>query len=165
MKKLALIICILMLLTMVACAADDGDLNNNGNKGNNVNNVDKGKDGNIADKVEDNIENALDDNNTGANSNNDIFDGEQRTLTGTAQGYGGEVKVTVKVNGDDIVSVEATGKDETEGVGSRAIDELPDKIAQADSTDVDGVSGATKTSDAIKQAVDNALKENKQSKD
>lgn len=162
MKKLALIICTLMLLTMVACAADDGDLNNNGN---NVDNVDNGNDGNIADDIEDGIEDALDDNNTGANSNGDIFDGEERTLTGTGQGYGGEILVTVKVNGDDIVSVEATGKDETQGVGSMAIDELPDKIAEADSTDVDSVSGATKTSEGIKQAVDNALKGSTQSKE
>lgn len=152
MKKLALIICALMLIGMVACTTDDGNLNNNGNNGNNGNNA-----GNE-------INDALDDNNTGANANNGDMADEQ-TLTGTAQGYGGEVTVTVKVNGDDIVSVEAVGADETEGVGSRAIDELPDKIAEADSTDVDGVSGATKTSDAIKQAVNNALERNMQSKD
>lgn len=155
MKKIALIICALMLLSMVACTTDDGNLNNNGNNGNNGNNVN-----NAGNEIND----ALNDNNTGANANNGDMADEQ-TLTGTAQGYGGEITVTVKVNGDDIVSVEAMGADETEGVGSRAIDELPDKIAEADSTDVDGVSGATKTSDAIKQAVNNALERNMQSKD
>lgn len=125
MKKLALIVCALMLISMVACTTDKVKPNNNGANAN----------------------------------NNDRAD--EKTLTGSAQGYGGEVTVTVKVNGDDIVSVEAVGKDETEGVGSRAIDELPDKIAEADSTDVDSVSGATKTSEAIKQAVDEALKGNK----
>lgn len=155
MKKLALIICTLMLLVMVACAPDDGNLdNNNNNNGNNM-----------GDEIEDDIDDVLDDNNTGANADNDIFDGEERTLTGSAQGYGGEVKVTVIVNGNDIVSVEAVGEDETEGVGSRAIDELPDKIEEADSTDVDGVSGATITSDAIKKAVDNALNDNNQTKE
>ena len=153
MKKLALIVCALMLISMVACTT-----NNKNNPGNN------GNVGNNGNKVEDKMEDALDKNNTGANANNNNKVNGQ-TLTGSAQGYGGEVTVTVKVNGDDIVSVEAVGKDETEGVGSRAIDELPDKIAKADSTDVDGVSGATKTSDAIKQAVNNALKGNNQSKD
>ena len=86
-------------------------------------------------------------------------------MTGSAQGYGGEVTVTVKVNGDDIVSVEAVGEDETQGVGSLAIEELPDKIEEADSTEVDGISVATKTSDAIKQAVDKALEGNEQPKD
>jgi uncharacterized protein with FMN-binding domain len=56
------------------------------------------------------------------------------------------------------------GKDETEGVGSLAIEQLPDKIEQADSTDVDDISGATKTSQGIKQAVENALKSDIQSK-
>ncbi len=106
----------------------------------------------------------IDDNNTGANADNDIFDADEKTLTGKAQGYGGEITVTVIVNGEDIVSVEAMGEDETEGVGSIAIEELPSKIAQANSTDVDDVSGATKTSQGIKQAVDNAIGNNIQSK-
>jgi len=82
---------------------------------------------------------------------------EPVTLTGTAEGFGGEVAVTVVVSGDDIVSVEAVGDGETPGIGSLAIDELPALIAEADSIEIDGVSGATFTSDAIKAAVKNAL--------
>lgn len=78
-------------------------------------------------------------------------------LTATAEGFGGDVTVTVVVEGDDIVSVTAVGADETPGIGSNAIEQLPGKIAEADSTDVDGVSGATYTSDAIKKAVEEAL--------
>lgn len=78
-------------------------------------------------------------------------------LTATAEGFGGDVTVTVVVEGDDIVSVTAVGADETPGIGSNALEQLPGKIAEADSTDVDGVSGATYTSDAIKKAVDEAL--------
>jgi uncharacterized protein with FMN-binding domain len=79
------------------------------------------------------------------------------TLTGTAEGFGGDVTVNVVVKGDDIISVEAIGEDETEGIGSIALEELPALIAEADSTDIDGVSGATYTSDGIKAAVKNAL--------
>lgn len=79
------------------------------------------------------------------------------SLEGSAQGYGGEVTVTVVKNGDDIVSVEAVGEDETEGVGSKAIEKLPEAIAEADSTEVDVVSGATVTSNAIIEAVNKAL--------
>jgi len=143
LKKLLIIFCALMLV-VTACGRADENLNEDDNN-----------------KP---IENSIKDNNTGANANNDTFDEEEKTLTGSAQGYGGEINVTVVVNGEDIVSVEAEGKDETEGVGSLAIDELPDKIAQANSTDVDNVSGATKTSEGIKQAVNNALQSNKQSK-
>lgn len=81
-------------------------------------------------------------------------------LTGTAKGFGGDVTVTVVVDGDDIVSVTAVGADETQGIGSNALEQLPGKIAEADSTDVDGVSGATYTSDAIKKAVEEALASN-----
>ncbi|KAF5051735.1 Electron transport complex subunit RsxG [anaerobic digester metagenome] len=78
-------------------------------------------------------------------------------LTATAKGFGGDVTVTVVVEGDVIVSVTAVGADETPGIGSNALEQLPGKIAEADSTDVDGVSGATYTSDAIKKAVEEAL--------
>lgn len=80
---------------------------------------------------------------------------EQRT--GEAQGYGGPLRVTVSVSGEDITQVEVTSHNETQGVGTRAIEALPDMIVQADSTDVDGVSGATITSNAIKAAVSQAL--------
>lgn len=86
--------------------------------------------------------------------------GEPVTLTGTAEGFGGEITVTVVVQGDDIISVEAVGDKETPGIGSLAIEELPAKIAEADSTEIDGVSGATYTSEGIKAAVKNALESN-----
>ncbi|RBP46924.1 FMN-binding protein [Garciella nitratireducens] len=82
---------------------------------------------------------------------------EDITLEGSAQGYGGEVTVTVVKNGDDIVSVEAVGENETEGVGSKAIEQLPKKIEEADSPDVDVISGATITSNAIIEAAKDAL--------
>lgn len=83
--------------------------------------------------------------------------GEAQTLTGTAEGFGGAVNVTVTVNGDDIVTVEAVGDSETAGIGSNAIEQLPAKIAEADSTEVDVVAGATVTSNAIIEAVNAAL--------
>ena len=83
--------------------------------------------------------------------------GEELTLTGTTEGFGGDVTVNLVIKGDDIVSVEAIGDDETDGIGSIAIDELPALIAEADSADIDGISGSTYTSDAIKAAVKKAL--------
>lgn len=76
---------------------------------------------------------------------------------GTAKGFGGEVKVSVTLADGVITAVEAEGENETSGVGSRAIEELPQAIVAAGSTQVDGVSGATITSDAIKKAVDQAV--------
>ncbi|HCX65902.1 MAG TPA: flavocytochrome C [Eubacteriaceae bacterium] len=84
---------------------------------------------------------------------------DEQTYTNTVKGYGGEVTVTVALSGEDITRVEAEGPKETEGIGSRAIEELPEAIAEKNSTDVEGVSGATVTSGAIKLGVEAALKE------
>ena len=84
------------------------------------------------------------------------------TLSGSARGIGGQVPVTVTL-GDDgaIVSVEVGENSETEGIGSKAIDQLPDKLvglSTAEEIDaVDAVSGATVTSEAIKEAVKVAM--------
>lgn len=77
--------------------------------------------------------------------------------TGEAEGYGGKLRVTVTMNGDDVTDVKVVEHNETEGVGTRAIDALPSAIEEADSIDVDSVSGATITSEAIKQAVSQAM--------
>ena len=79
------------------------------------------------------------------------------SYTATAKGFGGDVTVTVVLNGSDIVDVQVEGANETAGIGTNAIEQLPAKIIDADSADVDGVSGATFTSDAIKTAVQAAL--------
>ena len=49
------------------------------------------------------------------------------------------------------------GEKETPGIGSKALEELPAKIVEANSTEVDVIAGATYTSDAIIYAVNNAL--------
>ena len=77
--------------------------------------------------------------------------------TGEAQGYGGVLRGTVEGNGGDITGVRVTRHSETQGVGTRAIEALPEAIVQADSVEVDSVSGATVTSQAIKAAVAQAL--------
>ena len=61
------------------------------------------------------------------------------------------------MDGDKIVNVEATGSNETQGIGSNAIEQLPAKIVEANSTEVDAIAGATITSKAIKEAVNSAL--------
>ena len=77
--------------------------------------------------------------------------------TGEAEGYGGTLKVSVTINGTDITDVKVTEHNETQGVGTRAIDALPGAIEEADSVDVDSISGATVTSEAIKEAVSQAI--------
>ena len=79
------------------------------------------------------------------------------TVTGEAQGLGGPVKVEITATADKIYDVVATGDKETPGIGSKALEELPEAIISANSVDVDAISGATVTSDAIKEAAKKAL--------
>lgn len=78
-------------------------------------------------------------------------------FTGTAKGFGGDVSVTLTLTDGAITGCTAEGKDETQGVGSEAIAQMPGKIAESGSIAVDGVSGATATSTAIKEAAVAAL--------
>jgi uncharacterized protein with FMN-binding domain len=158
MKKIALILCVMIFMSLGLAACADNNGNNTGNTDNNTGTNGTGTNGTGTNG------NGTGTNGTGTNGNGTGTNGGNGaagagTLQGSAQGYGGEVTVTVTVDGDDIVSVEAVGEKETQGVGSKAIEELPDKIEEADSTDVEGVSGATVTSNAIKEAVDKALKD------
>ncbi len=85
---------------------------------------------------------------------------EDGTYTGTGEGFGGDVVVEVTVEEGKIANVEVVENDETPDFASEALETVPAAIVEKNSTDVDGHSGATMTSNAIKEAVNNAL-ENK----
>jgi hypothetical protein len=80
-----------------------------------------------------------------------------QTLTGTGKGFGGILTVSVTVDGDKITAVEVTENSETPNVAGTALTEIPAAIVAANSADVEAVSGATVTSNAIMYAVKNAL--------
>ncbi|SHN75146.1 FMN-binding protein [Desulfitobacterium chlororespirans] len=71
------------------------------------------------------------------------------------------LKVSVTVQGGKIAEVAVVENQETPGVGSMAIEALPAKIVEAQSTEVEAVSGASLSSAAIKEAVDKALEQAK----
>lgn len=77
--------------------------------------------------------------------------------TGSANGMGGAVNVTVTVKDGKIAEVAVGEHSETPGISDPAIAQIPAAIVEAQSTDVAVVSGATLTSQAIKDAVDAAL--------
>ena len=86
-------------------------------------------------------------------------DGAQ-TLTVTKPGvFGEDVVVEIVADADQIYSVTVVENNETQGIGSMAVEQLPTKIVEAQSADIDGVSGATMTSNAIKAAVAEALEQ------
>lgn len=79
------------------------------------------------------------------------------TYTGTAEGRNGAVEVTVKLSSSKITSVAVTKHEETPGISDAAIKDIPAAIVKSQSTDVDAISGATITSDAIIKATKAAL--------
>lgn len=76
---------------------------------------------------------------------------------GTGIGNGGKLTVKVTMDGDDIAAVDILSHNETSGICDEAIASLPIAIVEANSADVDGIAGATMTSNAIKEAVQDAL--------
>lgn len=82
---------------------------------------------------------------------------EDGTYTGTGEGFGGDVVVEVTVAEGKISAVEVVENSETPDFASEALETVPASIVEKNSADVDGHSGATMTSNAIKEAVKNAL--------
>ncbi len=79
------------------------------------------------------------------------------TYEGKATGYGGEVKATVVLSANRIESITCTGENETNGIGSVAIENLPTAMVEQQTINVDSVSGATYSSKAVVDAVTQAL--------
>lgn len=77
--------------------------------------------------------------------------------TASAEGYSGSVTVAVEFDGSSILSVHVLSHSETVNISDLAIDELPSRIVEAQTWDVDAVSSATFTSDAIREAVRDCL--------
>ncbi|MCD8023261.1 MAG: FAD-binding protein [Lachnospiraceae bacterium] len=89
------------------------------------------------------------------------YDTAENEYIGTGSGINGDVVVKVAIIDGVIESVEVLEQNETEGIGSNAIDQMPSQFIGMSSEEeidgVDGVSGATVTSNALKEAVKDAL--------
>ncbi len=78
---------------------------------------------------------------------------------GSDMGMGGTITVRVTIDGEKLTDVEIVGSDETVGIGTRAVEELPAAILEAQAWDVDAVAGATVSSTAIKNAVKQCMEQ------
>ena len=76
---------------------------------------------------------------------------------GVAQGIGGDLVVRVTLDGDSIAEVKVLYNNETPGIGSKAIEPLVNAMVEQQSALVDGITGATVTSNALINAVSDAL--------
>jgi len=79
------------------------------------------------------------------------------TATGTAKGFGGDVTVTLTVENGVITEAKAEGADETPGVGTPALEQLPAAMVAGNTVNVDAVAGATFTSNGVIEAAKAAL--------
>ncbi len=79
------------------------------------------------------------------------------TYTETAKGKNGKFDVTVEIVDGKIDSIMIGNNEETPDKGGIAIEQLPDEIIKSQSIEVDAVSGATVTSNGIKDAVARCL--------
>ena len=79
------------------------------------------------------------------------------TYTATAQGNNGEIFVEVTVSDSEITNVTVDASVETVGLGDTAAVSISDEIISTQSLAIDTVSGATNTSKAVLEAVENCL--------
>lgn len=77
--------------------------------------------------------------------------------TGSADGFGGPLKVQVTVAKGSITQIDVLEESETPFIAKNAFDQIPAAIIAAQSWEVDSVSGATVTSKALIAAVEAAL--------
>ncbi len=95
---------------------------------------------------------------TPAGSNVSASDGSGNVFSASEYGFGGDVTVTLTVDESGaITAVELVGDNETPEVGGAALATLQEQIMSAQSAEIDGVSGATMTSTAVKNAAAAAL--------
>jgi fumarate reductase flavoprotein subunit len=81
-----------------------------------------------------------------------VASGEAKIGTATVRGHGGDVTVTLTVKDGKITDCKIVGDGETPALGGKAVAQMPAEYIQAGSLEVDGVAGATVTSNAIKSA-------------
>lgn len=80
------------------------------------------------------------------------------TYTGTATGIG-EVKVTMTFSETAITDVVIDASNETESIGGVAAPTLQDAIMAAQNAEIDNVSGATVTTNAVKKAAASCIEQ------
>ena len=132
---------------------NNSDLDKSTNKSTNNNN-------NNAIDNSSNINNSS--NNSVTNKNSSSTNNQQQKYkdgiyTGTGRGYRPNLQVSVTIKNGKIADIQIASNNETPRFAEQPFAVVPNEIVQAQSTEVDGVSGATRSSNGIKQAVEDAL--------
>ena len=81
-----------------------------------------------------------------------------QTVTGSGQGYAGEVIVEVTLEGDTITAIEVVESGDTPGLSDGAFDAVIEEVIENQSIEgVDVVAGATGSSEGLLEAIADAL--------
>ncbi|MFL8952488.1 flavocytochrome c [Helcococcus kunzii] len=80
------------------------------------------------------------------------------TFEGVSKGYAGDVKAMVTIENGEIKDIKVEAEKETPTIGGAASEKLAEQIVKSNSTKVEAVSGATMTSNALIEAVNQAIK-------
>ena len=81
------------------------------------------------------------------------------TYTGEADGFGGTIQVEVKIEKSKIAEINVISAEKEDGAYLSMAKDIIPKIIDAQSADIDTISGATFSSTGIKEAVTQALEE------
>ena len=79
------------------------------------------------------------------------------TYEASANGFGGPVVVKITVDENAITAAEITGESETPAIGGAAMETIAATLVGKSDAEIDGVTGATLTSNAVKEALAAAL--------
>ena len=85
------------------------------------------------------------------------YETAENEYVGKGQGIGGDVVVKVTMDGGKMSAIEVLEQSETPDIGGKALESLPQTVLDAQSVEVDAVSGATTTSKAFFAAVTEAI--------
>lgn len=75
------------------------------------------------------------------------------TYTTSAMGYGGEFQVELTLKDDKIQDIVVKEHNETPSIGGVALEQMIETMKKENTYDVDTISGATKTTQGLKDAV------------
>ena len=67
------------------------------------------------------------------------------------------MKVQITVEGDQVVDIQITEQSETAGIGVEAMNELAEQALEAQTAELEVVSGASVSSNAFMEALSNAM--------
>ena len=81
------------------------------------------------------------------------------TYSGTGKGRGGDINITIDIKDGQITVAELTHEGETRGIGAEPVEDgtYTAQIEAAQGPEIDGVSGATLTTNGVVEALENAM--------